>query len=216
VAFDQLTPLPVGAGEVVLASGNSGKLREIQSLLGDTWRLIPQSEFNVTPAEETGSTFSENALIKARHAAAATGLPAIGDDSGLEVDALRGAPGVRSARYAGETGAHADKANNARLLEEMTAVPAAERTARFRCVLAFVRSPEDPEPILAEGSWEGRIAGEGIGDNGFGYDPLFIDAESGLTGGQLSPERKNSVSHRGRALAVMRTALGRSAPVAER
>lgn len=207
MAVDSLTPHRAREQEVVLATGNRGKLREIQSLLGGAWHLVAQSELGVTPAEETGASYTENALIKARHASAAAGLPAIGDDSGLEVDALDGAPGVRSARYAGESGAGADEANNARLLAEMEAVPPESRSARFKCVLAFVRHADDPDPILAAGSWEGSIASECLGASGFGYDPLFIDARSGLTGGQLSAARKNRVSHRARAVAALRIAL---------
>jgi XTP/dITP diphosphohydrolase len=207
VAADSLTPDRAREQEVVLATGNRGKLREIQSLLGGAWHLVPQSELGVTPAEETGASFAENALIKARHASAAAGLPAIGDDSGLEVDALDGAPGVWSARYAGESGDRADEANNTRLLAEMEAVPPESRSARFKCALAFVRHADDPDPLLAEGSWEGSIASECLGAGGFGYDPLFIDARSGLTGGQLGAARKNRVSHRARAVAALRIAL---------
>jgi XTP/dITP diphosphohydrolase len=193
--------------KIVLATGNRGKLREIQSLLGGAWTLVPQSELGIDPADENGVTFAENAVIKARHASAHAGLPAIADDSGLEVDALHGAPGIRSARYAGESGRAADVANNVRLLAELESVPAADRTARFRCVVAFVRDAADPAPIVAEGVWEGRIAAHCSGENGFGYDPLFIDAESGLTGGQLAPEQKNLSSHRGLAVRRLREAL---------
>lgn len=189
-----------GGQRIILATGNRGKLREIQSLLGDAWILIPQSDLGIDPAEENGATFVENAVIKARHAAAHSGLPAIADDSGLEVDALHGAPGIRSARYAGQFGQGADAANNAKLLAELAGVPAANRSARFRCVIAFVRDADDAAPVIAEGTWEGRIATRCSGENGFGYDPLFIDPESGLTVGQLDPEQKNLCSHRGVAL----------------
>lgn len=177
-------------------------------MLGDAWVLIPQSEAGIAPVEETGWTFAENALIKARNASTAANLPAIADDSGLEVDALGGAPGVRSARYAADGGEADDDANNAKLLAEMKSVPDPDRTARFRCVVAFVRNGDDPAPVIVEGAWEGRIAKACVGANGFGYDPLFIDAESGLTAGQLDAAEKNLRSHRSRAVGRLRQALG--------
>ena len=183
--------------ELVLASDNPGKLAEFQALLGDDWILLPQGPLGVPPAEESGDSFIANALLKARHAARLTGLPALADDSGLEVDALGGAPGVRSARYAGE-GADAE-ANNRKLLEALAGIADEHRTARFRCVLALVRHADDPEPLLAEGSWEGRIALVPRGAQGFGYDPLFIDAGSGRAAAELDPAEKNQRSHRGRA-----------------
>jgi XTP/dITP diphosphohydrolase len=182
---------------IVLATGNLGKLRELQQLLGASFDLVAQSELNISTIEETGDTFTENALLKARHASAMSRLPAIADDSGLEVDALGGAPGIRSARYAGVDAT--DDENNGKLLAALAALPAAERTARFLCVIVFVRSPDDPEPLIAEGTWEGRILEAPRGAGGFGYDPLFFDETAGLTGGELDPDDKNSRSHRGQA-----------------
>jgi XTP/dITP diphosphohydrolase len=191
-----------GALQVVFASGNPGKLREYQSLLGDCVSLTPQLQFAIDSAEESGSTFTENALLKARHASRLTGLPAIADDSGLEVDFLNGLPGVRSARYAGEGASDAE--NNARLLEELAEVEEARRTARFRCVAVFVRSADDPEPLIAKGVWEGRISTTPIGIEGFGYDPVFFDVEAGVTAAQLSSVEKNRRSHRGAAARKLR------------
>lgn len=188
--------------KLVLASGNRGKAAELAALLAPLgWELVSQAALGVAEIDETGTTFEANALLKARHAAAATGLPALADDSGLEVDALGGAPGVRSARYAGSGG---DAANLAKLLRELDAVPAAGRTARFRCVLAFVASAADPAPLIARGAWEGRIAREPRGSNGFGYDPVFLvpgpaDGDE-RTAAELSPALKNERSHRGQAL----------------
>jgi XTP/dITP diphosphohydrolase len=190
---------------LVLATDNPGKLRELAALLGDRWEVLPQGHFGIRSAPETGTTFRANAELKARHAAAATGLPSIADDSGLEVDALAGAPGVESANYAGP--AASDAANNARLLAALAGVPKALRTARYRCVLVFVRSRDDPDPIVAEGSWEGSIAEVPRGEGGFGYDPLFIDARTGLTGAELGAAAKNAVSHRGQALRRLRRQL---------
>jgi XTP/dITP diphosphohydrolase len=186
----------------VLATGNSGKLREFQSLLGDRVVLLPQSEFGISGVAETGSTFAENALLKARHASELTGLPAIADDSGLEVDILDGAPGIRSARYAGEESRDVD--NVARLLADLAGVDAADRTARFRCVVVFLRNADDSLPLIAEGIWEGRIAMESCGKYGFGYDPVFLDAETGVTAAQLSATEKNCRSHRGAAVRQLR------------
>ncbi|MBW7930288.1 MAG: RdgB/HAM1 family non-canonical purine NTP pyrophosphatase [Gammaproteobacteria bacterium] len=193
------------AGRLVLATGNRGKAREISTLLAPQWEVLLQTDLGVQPVAETGSSFVENALLKARHAAAATGLPALADDSGLEVDALDGAPGVHSARYAGEGAS--DAQNLQRLLDALRDVPAGGRTARFRCVLAWVRTADDPQPLLAEGSWEGRIALAPRGSGGFGYDPVFEDARSGLTAAELAPGQKNSLSHRGQALALLRRLL---------
>ena len=190
---------------VVLASGNAGKLREFADMLADAGiELVPQSEFAVSPPPETAVTFIENALAKARHASAETGLPAIADDSGLEVDALDGAPGVRSARFAGAHGD--DRENNARLLGELDGVPPERRTARYRAVLVYLRTPDDPAPIVAEGSWEGRIAATPRGAGGFGYDPLF-EVPDGRTAAELPAEEKNLLSHRGKALAELRRRL---------
>lgn len=190
---------------LVLATGNRGKAREIGALLGPGWQVLLQSECGVAPVAETGTTFAENALLKARHASAATGLPALADDSGLEVDALDGAPGVRSARFAGESAGDADNVD--RLLADLAGVPAERRAARFRCVLAFVRHSGDPRPLLAEGVWEGRITTSPRGINGFGYDPVFEDTGLGLTAAELAPAAKNERSHRGRALRALRDLL---------
>jgi XTP/dITP diphosphohydrolase len=189
----------------VLATGNAGKAREIQAMLGAGWVVRLQAELGVAPIEETGATFAENALLKARHAAAVTGLPALADDSGLEVDALGGAPGVRSARYAGPGAT--DRQNVARLLAELADVPDGARGARFRCVLAWVRDAADPAPVLATGNWEGRIARAPRGGGGFGYDPVFEDAATGLTAAELPPEAKNAASHRGQALRNLQNLL---------
>jgi len=193
------------AAEVVLASGNAGKVREFQALLGPRWRVRPQSEFGVPAAEETGDSFLANALLKARHAARLTGLPALADDSGLEVDALDGAPGVRSARYAG-SGAD-DAANNRRLLAALEGVADPHRTARFRCVLVWVQGPDDETPLVAEGAWEGRILAAPRGQGGFGYDPLFLDPRSGLAAAEMDPAAKNARSHRGQAMALLGSLL---------
>ncbi len=188
--------------KIVLASNNAGKIREIQALLSGTdVEILPQAAFTQTEAEETGLSFLENALIKARHAARVSGLPAIADDSGLEVDALGGAPGVFSARYAGEGAG--DAANNAKLLRELEGVDDALRTARFRCVMVYVRDACDPEPLVGEGVWEGQILRELRGDGGFGYDPLFFVPSQGCASAELPPEAKNRLSHRGEALRAL-------------
>ena len=192
--------------KLVLASGNAGKLAELRDLLGDLdVALHAQSEFGVADAEETGLTFVENAILKARHAARATGLPALGDDSGICVDALDGAPGLYSARYAGTHGDNA--ANNAKLLDALRDVPEARRGARFVCVLALLRHAEDPQPLIAEGVWEGRILDAPRGSGGFGYDPVFFDTARGIGAAELDSAIKNRVSHRGRALAILRERL---------
>jgi XTP/dITP diphosphohydrolase len=188
-----------------VATGNPGKVREIQQLLGPGWKVVPQSVRGVTPVEETGATFRENALIKARHAAALTGGPALADDSGLEVDALGGAPGVRSARYAGAHATDAD--NNLRLLVALAGVPRPQRSARYQCALAYVSGPDDPAPLIAEGTWSGWIAENPQGSGGFGYDPLFIDQATGVSAACMGPEAKNARSHRGSALRSLRTML---------
>ena len=186
----------------VLASSNAGKLAELRDLLGDGFELHAQSELGVEDAEETGLSFVENAILKARHASRATGLPALGDDSGLCVDALHGAPGLYSARYAGT---HGDsEANIDKLLRELDGVADADRSARFVCVLALVRDAGDPQPLIAEGVWEGRILRGRRGGNGFGYDPVFLDPENGVSAAELDPAIKNAISHRGRALAILR------------
>lgn len=179
----------------VLASGNPGKLREFRALLADTGLSIePQCGFGLDGAAETGASFVENALIKARHAAASTGLPAIADDSGLCVDALDGAPGIRSARYAGPA-ADAD-ANIALLLEALRGTAELQRTARFHCVIVALTREDEPAPLIAHGVWPGRIALQPGGSGGFGYDPVFYDPSLGATASELAPDVKNSVSHR--------------------
>lgn len=190
------------ARRVVLATGNAGKLREFAELLAPLGlQFLPQSTFGIEPPEETGATFVDNALLKARHAAARSGLPAMADDSGLEVDALGGAPGVYSARYAGP---QADaEANIDRLLAALAGVPPERRGARFRCVIAFVRSADDPAPILGAGAWEGRILEARRGSGGFGYDPVFLDVELGRSAAELPAAAKHARSHRGRALAAL-------------
>ena len=191
--------------KLVLASSNAGKLVELRELLGDAFELHAQSEFGVDDAEETGLSFIENAILKARHASRATGLPALGDDSGLCVDALDGAPGLYSARYAG---GHGDSgANIAKLLAALRDVPEAARTARFVCVLAVLRHAEDPQPLIAEGVWEGRILDAPRGSGGFGYDPVFFDPARAMGAAELDAALKNRISHRGIALARLRDAL---------
>ena len=191
---------------LVLASGNAGKLAELRALLDGTGaELVAQSELGVADAEETGLTFVENALLKARHAARATGLPALADDSGLCVDALGGAPGLYSARYAG---GHGDSAANiARLLGELEGLNPQWRTAHFYAVIVLLRHAEDPQPLVAEGVWPGLILDAPRGAGGFGYDPVFLDTEHGLSAAQLDPAVKNRISHRGRALAQLRQRL---------
>ncbi|MEN1927206.1 RdgB/HAM1 family non-canonical purine NTP pyrophosphatase [Luteimonas sp. MJ293] len=192
--------------KLVLASNNAGKLAEFSRLLeGSGLQVLPQAEFGVTDAEETGLTFVENALLKARHAARATGLPALADDSGLCVDALGGAPGLYSSRYAGQD---ADTAANViKLLHALQDVPEARRSARFHCALVLLRHPEDPQPLIAEGSWEGRILPAPRGSHGFGYDPVFLDPKHGLSAAELDPATKNRIGHRGRALEQLRQRL---------
>ncbi len=194
---------------IVLASGNPGKLNEIRAMTADlALEVVPQSRFGVGDAEETGSTFVENALIKARHAARSTGLPAIADDSGIEVDALRGAPGVRSARYAGPGAS--DRDNLEKLLEAMAQVPEARRACRFHCVMVYMTHPADPTPVICHGVWEGRLLFAPVGTNGFGYDPIFFVPEYACSSAELPPELKNRISHRGRALQKLLAALCRS------
>ncbi len=188
--------------KIVLASGNAGKVREINKLFAGTGiEIVPQSEFDVPEVPETGTTFVENAIIKARHAAELTGLPAISDDSGIEVDALDSRPGVYSARYAGENANDTD--NNNKMLEELKGVPEAERTARYQCLIVFMRSHTDPVPIITQASWEGRILEAPDGDGGFGYDPIFYIPSQNCSGGQLPLDIKNTMSHRALALKAM-------------
>ncbi len=190
----------------VLASNNPGKLREIQAMLDpQRYLLVAQSDLQIGEIAETGTTFVENAIIKARHAASESGCCALADDSGIEVDALQGAPGVHSARYAGN---HAsDASNNEKLLAELAGIPDHERSARFHCVIVYMRHALDPVPILCQGSWEGRILHEAMGDNGFGYDPLFYVPTHGCSSAQLDPAEKNRISHRGQALQKLIRAL---------
>lgn len=194
--------------KLVLASGNRGKLAEMRQLLaGLDIELVAQSELGVAEPEETATTFVENALLKARHATRATGLPALGDDSGLCVDALGGAPGLYSARYAGVHGDGA--ANIAKLLDALREVDEARRTAHFHCTIALLRHADDPAPLLAQGRWDGRILGAPRGAGGFGYDPVFFDPALGRGAAELDPATKNRVSHRGQALARLRAMLER-------
>jgi XTP/dITP diphosphohydrolase len=191
---------------LVLATGNAGKLREMRAILAPrNVEVLPQSDFTAASVEETGLSFVENAILKARFAAEASGLPAIADDSGLEVDALNGAPGIYSARYAGP-GAD-DAANNARLLRELEAVPDGGRTARYRCAMVFMRWPLDPAPVVRQASWEGRIARMPRGTGGFGYDPLFLVGDGAVMAAELEAAHKNSISHRGKALRALVAAL---------
>lgn len=185
--------------KIVLATGNQGKVREMADLLSDFgFDVVAQSEFNVPEAAETGTTFIENAIIKARHAAQITGLPAIADDSGLEVDYLNGAPGIYSARYAGEHASDGDNLN--KLLVAMQDVPDDQRSARFHCVLVLMRHADDPTPIVCHGKWEGKILTAPLGSNGFGYDPIFWVPEENCASAELEPVRKKQLSHRGKAL----------------
>lgn len=190
--------------ELVLASHNAGKLKELQAMLGQSVKIRSIGEFSAVEPEETGLSFVENAILKARNAARISGLPALADDSGLAVDALGGAPGIYSARYADGQG---DAANNAKLLEALKDVPEAERTGQFVCCLALVRHADDPLPILCEGLWQGRILFAPQGEHGFGYDPLFWVPEGDCSAAKLPPEEKNKVSHRARAMALLKQRL---------
>ena len=194
--------------QVVLATGNQGKVAEMQSSLQEFgFEVLPQSQFEIPEAIEDGLTFVENAIIEARHACALTGLPSIADDSGLEVDALLGAPGIYSSRYASEVPAEerGNSANNAKLLKEMSSQE--NRAARFQCVIVFMRHEADPTPIICQGTWNGLIAESLSGANGFGYDPLFYIPELKCSSAELAPEEKKSLSHRGQALAQLKAAL---------
>ena len=187
---------------VVLATGNPGKLREMRTILKHMpWEILPQSEFDCPEAIEDGLSFVENAIKKARHACAFTGLASIADDSGLEVDVLLGAPGIYSARYAGEGAS--DEDNLQKLLVAMKDVPEEKRTARFRCVMVYMRHKNDPSPLICDGSWKGRISTRKQGENGFGYDPVFYVPTHDCSSAQLSAEQKNALSHRGQALRAL-------------
>lgn len=193
---------------IVLATGNPGKVRELQALLKALdLEILPQSAFTVPEIEETGLSFVENALLKARHAALHSGRPAIADDSGLVVDALHGAPGIYSARYAGPEAT--DLANVEKLLDELRTVPEVERSARFYCALVYLRHPGDPMPLICEGIWEGIITEAPRGTGGFGYDPVFFVPSEGKTAAELEPAVKNRLSHRGQALAALLRRLER-------
>lgn len=192
---------------LVLASSNPGKVREInQMLAGLSLSVVPQSDFKVIDAEETGLTFVENALLKARNATRHTGLPAIADDSGIEVDYLNGAPGIYSARYAGKNAS--DEQNLRKLLDDLVGIPEPERTARFQCLMVYLRHEFDPTPIICQGTWEGRILLEPRGANGFGYDPIFFVPTHNCSSAELPSEVKNKLSHRGQALKLLVAALG--------
>lgn len=194
--------------QILLASNNLGKIREVREILAEHGlAVIAQSDIDIADAAETGLTFIENAIIKARHAALLSKLPALADDSGLEVDALNGAPGVFSARYAGAGASDAD--NNAKLMQALHGVPHTRRTARFRCVMAYLRHADDPSPVIAEGIWEGVMLDVPRGSEGFGYDPYFFVPEKGCSSAELSLEMKNHLSHRGQALRRMAAVLMR-------
>jgi XTP/dITP diphosphohydrolase len=188
--------------KIVLATGNTGKVNEISGILSDLGiEVLPQSQFDVAEVAETGSTFIENAIIKARHAAKQSGLPAIADDSGLAVYALGGEPGIFSARYSGDQAT--DKTNITKLLKVMADIPMGKRQAKFLCVLVYMRHADDPTPIICQGEWNGEIMTKQQGENGFGYDPIFWVKEQNCSSAQLSPEQKNMLSHRGKALKLL-------------
>jgi XTP/dITP diphosphohydrolase len=194
--------------KLVLASSNPGKLRELSALLDDSqYKVYPQADFNVQDVAETGTTFVENAIIKARHAAQHTGYAALADDSGIVVDALNGEPGIYSARFSGSNAS--DEANNALLVEKLRSVPEAQRSARYQAVIVYMRNAADPSPIICEGSWEGVIVLEAKGSGGFGYDPYFYLPEYGCTSAELSADEKNRISHRGQALRLLLERLPR-------
>lgn len=185
--------------QIVLASGNQGKLREFTQLLAPlSIEILTQSELGVSEAAETGLSFIENAILKARNACAQTGLPAIADDSGIEVDALHGAPGIYSSRYAGEQASDAD--NIEALLKALNGVPESERNARFQCVVVYMRHAKDPTPLICQGTWHGQILSEAAGDGGFGYDPVFFVPETDCSAAELSSQQKHAISHRGQAM----------------
>lgn len=194
--------------KLVLASSNPGKLRELSALLGESrYKIIPQTDFNVPEVAETGTTFVENAIIKARHAAQYTGLAALADDSGIVIDALNGEPGVHSARFSGSDAS--DESNNILLVEKLRCVPEAQRSARYQTVIVYMRNAADPSPIICEGSWEGIMVLEAKGSGGFGYDPYFYLPDYGCTSAELSADEKNRISHRGQALRLLLEKLPR-------
>ena len=193
---------------IVLASHNLNKAQEIQMLLGNQFHVILQQTFDIPPIEETGSTFEENALLKAKAVYDIIGLPVIGDDSGLEVVALNNQPGVYSSRFAGDNASDDD--NIDKLLKKMHNIPTEKRTARFRCVVAFLGTSSDDQPVFFEGEWAGYIAKERTGKNGFGYDPVFVDLQSNLTAAELESDQKNKISHRGKAMQSLKSYLGGS------
>lgn len=196
---------------VVLASSNKGKLRELSALLAPLgYDVIAQNTLGIDTPPETGDTFAANALLKARHAAAAANLPALADDSGIEVDALNGRPGIYSARYAGEGAS--DQDNLLKMLAELHGVPESKRTARYQCVIAFVSTADDPSPILAKGTWEGTLISHPRGLGGFGYDPIFVPSGFDRTAAELDPGEKNSLSHRGQALRALLAQLSKACP----
>ncbi len=201
--------------KIVLASGNAGKIREIAELFSELEiEIAAQGDLGIESPEETGKTFVENALLKARYAADMSGLPAVADDSGISVDALGGLPGVRSARYAGENAS--DDENLDLLLREMADVPDDDRGAGFHCAAVIAFPGDEVDPVVAEGVWRGRILHQRVGDGGFGYDPIFLDEAAGKTGAQMSREEKNAVSHRGKAFAELKRKLGERIVSAER
>ncbi|MDM8545722.1 RdgB/HAM1 family non-canonical purine NTP pyrophosphatase [Candidatus Venteria ishoeyi] len=192
--------------QIVLASNNAGKVQEFNELLADlNMEIIPQGKWDFPEAEETGLSFVENAILKARHACEHTGLPALADDSGIEVDALDGAPGIYSARFAGQGASDAD--NYDLLLNKLKDTPSAERSARFQCLLVYMRHAKDPTPLICQGAWEGQILSTPQGDNGFGYDPVFYVPDLDCSAAQLSSEQKNQRSHRGQALRALHAQL---------
>ncbi|NQZ09337.1 MAG: XTP/dITP diphosphatase [Algicola sp.] len=192
--------------KIVLATGNKGKVKELGQMLSPfDIEVLPQSQFNVSSVAETGTTFVENAIIKARHAAKETGLAAIADDSGLEVDFLKGAPGIYSSRFGGENAS--DNDNLQKLLVDMKGVPAEQRTARFQCVLVYMTHAEDPTPVICQGTWEGFITEKPHGSNGFGYDPVFYVPTHDCSSAELDAQQKNQLSHRGQALKLFVTTL---------
>ena len=194
--------------KLVLASSNPGKLREFSALLDESrYKIIPQADFNVPEIAETGTTFVENAIIKARHAAQYTGLAALADDSGIVIDALNGEPGVHSARFSGSDAS--DESNNILLVERLRSVPEAQRSARYQAVIVYMRNAADPSPIICEGSWEGIMVLEAKGSGGFGYDPYFYLPDYGCTSAELSADEKNRISHRGQALRLLLEKLPR-------